>query len=240
MKHAKLPLILEEDRYDEAVRRVRDYLEHKFTREARGFNGAYFEKIGNENPDRYTASDLYAVTMLSVKVPASAGIELLMTDNDRATKALQLIPTDIDFTDLAQPGALIESQNGNKYTFDDLLGANGKCLELWKLLFGYYNVGATTASKLMALKRPRLIPIWDSEVGRATGLRTSRNQWVQFRDLFRTPGLVDRLEGIRESAGAEHLPLLRIFDIAVWHHQSAPRRANRKKDPMPDHCAELK
>lgn len=234
MKVAALPPILREEQFDEAVCRVSCYLRHKFSsREEPGFNGAYFESIGRRNrkdpdPDRFTAADLYAVTTLSVKVPAGAGIRLLTELAETSHELLREIPDDVDFTDL------IDSPQDPR--FAELLGPQSKAVELWRLLDGLYDVGPTTTSKLMARKRPKLIPIWDSEIKNATGLRDSSHQWEQFRELFGTVGLVDRLSLIREKADAEHFSLLRVFDIAVWHAGSAPRRASRKRNPMEDCC----
>lgn len=234
MKVATLPPILDEDRFDEAVCRVSCYLRHEFdSREACGFNGAHFESIGRNNfkdsdPDRFTAADLYAVTTLSVRVPASAGIRLLNELAEKSHELLREIPDEVDFTDL------VDDSQGER--FAELLGPNSKAVELWRLLCGLYDVGSTTTSKLMARKRPKLIPIWDSEVKTETELPNSNHQWEQFRVLLRTDGVVDRLKRIRLEANAEHLSLLRVFDIAVWHAGSASRRASRKRNPMEDCC----
>lgn len=55
---------------------------------------------------------------------------------------------------------------------------------LWQLLRrGNDGMGRTRTSKLIAAKRPRLIPIWDSFVEQATGLDTS-DYWRQFQAVL--------------------------------------------------------
>jgi hypothetical protein len=71
-------------------------------------------------------------------------------------------------------------------------------------------------SKLLARKRPRLVPIRDKHVlrdltGSATGDLT-----CELRDELRDDELRQRIEQIKEDAGQPHLSLLRVVDIVVW------------------------
>ncbi|MGY0231977.1 DUF6308 family protein [Longispora urticae] len=90
----------------------------------------------------------------------------------------------------------------------------------WRLraaLLDLDGVGVTTATKLMARKRPRLRPIWDPVVAAVTG--TGRRQWEPLRVALREDdrALHRRLLRLRSAAG---LPLevspLRVLDVICW------------------------
>jgi hypothetical protein len=76
-------------------------------------------------------------------------------------------------------------------------------------------VGATTASKLLARKRPRLRPIYDTVVARVIG---SQQIWEPLRTLLcAQPELHERLHGLRQQAGLpEAVSPLRVFDVVAW------------------------
>lgn len=123
------------------------------------YSGARFESIAalNSDPNTLGPADFVAVSMLSVEVSGQAAIRLLGRDAPTISELLRQIPTDVDIVDVDTA----------------LLRAESPADELWYVLRrGQDGVGPTTTSKLMAAKRPRLLPIWDSFVERATGLGT--------------------------------------------------------------------
>jgi GrpB-like predicted nucleotidyltransferase (UPF0157 family) len=78
-------------------------------------------------------------------------------------------------------------------------------------------VGHVTRSKLLARKRPRLVPIRDQYVLTALTGRKASPFTRPLRDALRdNPDLVDRLNSIGRAASAEELPPLRVLDIVVW------------------------
>ena len=102
-------------------------------------------------------ADFVAVSMLSVNVPPEAAIRLLESDAAGIGMLLKQIPVGCDIVDV-DPGVLSSESAAGR---------------LWDLLrSGKDGLGWTTTSKLMAAKRPRQIPIWDSFVEQATGLVT--------------------------------------------------------------------
>ncbi len=78
-------------------------------------------------------------------------------------------------------------------------------------------IGPTRASKLLARKRPRLRPIWDSVVTSVTG--TLDRQWEPLRVALRDndKALHHRLIRIRGAAGLPaEVSALRVFDVVTW------------------------
>lgn len=73
-----------------------------------------------------------------------------------------------------------------------------------------------TANKLMARKRPHLLPVYDNKVRQLLGAPDSlwRCLWTWFDQ---DPHRVTRLTNIRSSAGGiEDISLLRCLDIVLW------------------------
>ncbi|ANS31121.1 hypothetical protein R1CP_32490 [Rhodococcus opacus] len=73
------------------------------------------------------------------------------------------------------------------------------------------------ATKLIARKRPRLYPIWDSVVSQVLG--TERAHLNPVREALRADAgaLHRRLLSIREEAGLpEEISALRVFDVIAW------------------------
>jgi hypothetical protein len=166
-----------------------------------------------EDRDRITDSDFVAVSMLSVKVPAKAAVGLAdPTVAARITELLAKIPTDTKMSDLTTEEA------------QATLGKNSPSCDLWQILRAdgarRWDVGPTIASKIMARKRPNLIPIWDDIIGQVIGKRGPRNQWLNWHNLLQ-PGtpLPDRLRRIHEqSEVAKGLSEFRIMDAILWRH----------------------
>ncbi len=173
------------------------------------YTGAMFEKIGGDQTgvaDRYTPADLIAVSMLSVDVPARVSIALLGPDAQTAASLLASIPPGLDLVD-AGPS---------------VISKGSPAWELWDMLMAYGDVGPTTASKLIARKRPRLIPVQDSVVVATLHHPKRGDFWASMREtLHRDIGegrtLSTWLRQAHETAeiGPE-ISELRIFDVLVW------------------------
>jgi hypothetical protein len=174
------------------------------------FTGSMFEKIIDEpdTPNRFTPADLLAVSMLSVDVPARVSIALLGPAADKASTLLAGIPTDLDLA-AAEPSAV---------------GRQSSSWALWNLLMAYDEVGPTTASKLIARKRPRLIPVQDSVVVATLKHPKGADFWASMRTtLQETVGdgmsLSNWLGAARDTAGIDPgISELRVFDVLVWRH----------------------
>jgi Family of unknown function (DUF6308) len=101
--------------------------------------------------DRFTADDLVAVTVLSVDVNPSAAHAFLRVRADAFSDLPTALGPDRDLADEVAP--LSNSWAG---------------WTLMRELEALPGVGSTIASKLLARKRPRLRPIYDSVVATVT------------------------------------------------------------------------
>ncbi|MBJ2119420.1 hypothetical protein I6N91_00325 [Arthrobacter sp. MSA 4-2] len=167
---------------------------------------------GGDHPsvaDRITADDLVAVSFLSVDIKGRAAIGLLEKHAKEINELLQQIPVDLDLWDA---------------DIDALNSPDSPASQLWHVLrggkYGRWGIGPTRASKIMARKRPRLIPIYDSVVRPLMGLDHSGGQWTTWHAALNDEsGLPARLEVIRRAAEAPaNISALRVMDIVLWMH----------------------
>lgn len=102
-----------------------------------------------------------------------------------------------------------------------IIGKDSPAYKLWYVLVGdadaKWGIGATVASKIMARKRPRLIPVWDTVIGHAIGKRSARGRWTNWHALLTGgTGLPERLERIHKLATVEEpLTHLRVMDVVL-------------------------
>lgn len=184
------------------------------------YSGSRFESFGGggdvTDPHRITPADLTAVSMLSVHVPAQAAIGITGPLADRITELLIRLPVDRDLYDLDQS------------EFDAILNeTSSPGTQLWNLLRqekDRWGVGRTTASKIMARKRPRLVPVYDSVIDGALNLgSTSDEHWRTVYAALKDNRLLrERLEWLRRESGQSHLALLRVLDIVLWQNGRRP------------------
>ncbi|MFJ3027183.1 DUF6308 family protein [Streptomyces tendae] len=176
------------------------------------FTGSRFEYLagGGDRPeiaDRVTAEDLVAVGTLSVTVPASVALDILEGRlGTRLSGLLQAIPRDIDMVDA-----------------DALVVADGSPADqAWHLLRDQPDVGWVIAGKLLARKRPRLVPDYDRVVRCAVGRPPSF--WLALHAALREDdaALHRQLLKLRQVAGVpKTVSALRVCDAAVWMNHRA-------------------
>ncbi|GMA33199.1 hypothetical protein GCM10025875_31910 [Litorihabitans aurantiacus] len=90
--------------------------------------------------------------------------------------------------------------------------------------------GPVRTSKLLARKRPHLVPIYDEHIRTQFGAPHSGDQWSAWAGMFADPTLVQHLAALRRSAGVDgSVSLLRVLDVVVWmegkHGSSVPESA---------------
>jgi hypothetical protein len=166
-----------------------------------------------------TDSDLIALTMLGIRV---TGHEALAITRDRAGEIRRLLGS-------IPAHARIEDDHA-----DRLLKSDGPAWELWKLLRNIQDrtkptkLGPVAAGKLLARKRPDLIPISDSRTAKAFG-RLGPGADMHWWEAVRAAALDPRKEAdgktlwnylasLRDTPGGAHLPTLRVLDILAWMH----------------------
>ena len=171
-------------------------------------------------PDAVTDSDLIALALLSVRV---TGHEALTITHYRAKEIHQLLAR-------IPRQARIEDDGAGR-----LLARGGPAWELWELLCDITDrtkdarLGPVAAGKLLARKRPDLIPISDSRtasVFRRAAPDRDKRWWEDVREAARDPqsvadgtALWEYLASLRTAPGAGHLPILRVLDILAWMHE---------------------
>ena len=185
--------------------RTRDRLADYFTSE--NYTGGQFELFagGGDRPevaDRFTTEDIVAVSLLGVEIEGDAALNVLERAQSRLTELLAAVPTDLE---LAAAG-------------DDVIGPGSPADQAWHLLAQIPNIFWVKAGKLLARKRPRLIPVYDSVVQLALDRTPSDEFWRPLRDALRDePRLVDRLRELRELAELDgRISVIRVLDVAIW------------------------
>lgn len=179
------------------------------------FAGQTFDSLGNNPPDQIVPDDLLAVTLLDVRWTPLAVRHLL---NDQAAKVTELLRMIDDETEMWAP-------EGSKQ-----LNATEP---LWDLLYKLPGVRDTRASKLLARKRPRLIPITDSIIVSAVG--TPGQTWATLYHCFQDNLFRQSVESLRPG-NTERISLLRIFDVAIWmlfSRSKAAAKARRETGVVP-------
>ena len=209
---------------DFAVGLVRAYFADDPATGLARYSGAHFERLGGggDLPGvayQITAEDLLAVSMLSVPVVRYYALHVLDYRGREISGLLSQIPLDVT---LADDGA------------ERLIAEGGPAWELWQLLHDIKprpqdrnRLGKVATGKLLARKRPRLIPVYDSYVETVLGrTRTHGTWWCDLRcQLTKDAAFVSELETVRTRAGAGHLSLLRTFDIMCWMFAGSPEGA---------------
>lgn len=217
----QLPAILSDGHQSEAAGLVSEYYTGVLN-SGRVRTGARFDTWagGGDAPEvmnRVTADDLLAASFLSVDFSHRAAIGILETRRTDIAALLSQIPADLDLADLGQD------------EFKSVLGEGSPAWELWDLLRGKsegkpdekWGIGPTKASKILARKRPRLIPIWDSIVSKVTGVDSSLTQWTDWHAQLTAEDkkLAKQLDDIQAQA---HVPFafsrLRTLDVVLWMH----------------------
>lgn len=140
------------------------------------------------------------MTFLSVQVPPKAARAILHTEVEALNALLTAIGPVRDLVDEPDP-----------------LAPGWPAWDLETALWALPGIGQTKATKLIARKRPRLYPIWDSVVSQVLG--TERAHLNPVREALRADdgALHRRLLSIRKEAGLpEEISALRVFDVIAW------------------------
>ena len=189
-----------------------DQIARDLDRYFKSYTGRYFERfIARSSPDRFTAEDLCAAASLSVPFTGVAAADLLIERADHFNALLSaegMPPSAVDI------GCV-----------DEEALADGSPLEtLYVELKSLDQVHYVRASKLLAAKRPALVPIRDRVVERFLG--AGEHWWRPYRELATLDGLADRVFEFSPTVPG-NVTLLRRIDVALWMAGSrATQRAN--------------
>lgn len=172
------------------------------------YTGAMFETFagGGDHPstaDQFTAEDIVAVSMLNVNVPAASTLRILGAQSQTLSALLAVIPADLDLHDADAVSHIAEE---------------APAAQLWDAVRAA-GVGRVTTSKLLARKRPRLLPVIDSVVKEILKHPRGQNFWItlHYQLRAREARLVTLLEAARAEAGLEDsVSIIRCFDVVAW------------------------
>ncbi|WP_127360468.1 DUF6308 family protein [Actinacidiphila soli] len=176
------------------------------------YTGSRFERLagGGDKPsvaNRFTADDVMAVSTLSVTIRARAALRLVEpAAEDCYSDLLEQLPTDVELVDADQ----------------DIIAKGGPAWQLWERLRETDDIGPVGAGKLLARKRPRLLPVYDSVIKRVFNRpHNDLTFWSDMRSALRADDqkLVNHLEAVRDLSGiGDDITVLRVLDTAAWLH----------------------
>ncbi|MEV6648652.1 DUF6308 family protein [Amycolatopsis sp. NPDC051371] len=180
----------------------------------RRYTGRWFERFagGGDGPsvaNTVTEADVLALNFLSITSLAEVAIDTTMTYAHQIRELLEQIPVDVAMH--SAPWSTYEP------------GAPAHRLwELFRQCGGKHR--PVTASKLLARKRPRLTPVYDSQV-RAI-LKAPASPWNCLWSWFHTdPTRASAVAELRaEAGGIEDIALLRCLDVVLWMRARTPTR----------------
>ncbi|GAA3500711.1 hypothetical protein GCM10019016_078180 [Streptomyces prasinosporus] len=218
MIELKIPEIYWDD--EAAVSLLVEYFTRRRSRGDLFYSGAHFERLGGGGDaehvaDSFDSNDLVAITTLSVSLEPHGAMNLLTDPEGHWARLLSLIPRDAR---LENPGS------------DALMEEGGPAWELWERLAGTKQYpgkpdgsGPVVAGKLLARKRPRLIPIYDIRIKQLFERpKTDQSFWTALAATLRVDNgaFYDQLVHLRDQAGiGEDIGVLRVFDVVAWMHQ---------------------
>ena len=188
------------------------------------FAGASFAELFPNDPRDITATDMHAVSLMSVSVGPGATRRFLESGPTRSALLASL--SDVPVVDLLIAGSA------------DLL-AMAAFYDDVKMHLGEPKSASSdrwvTASKICARKRPQLFPVRDSAVRDLLGLTRYANyqvDWLVFRSLIGDHDIIGKCD---EAIAAAHLEArdrrlhvdrerLRVLDAALWTFEPKPGR----------------
>ena len=153
--------------------------------------------------DVFTADDLLSASLLSAPIEASAVLQIVHDKASQLSTALKALGEDRDLADLdAMETETLESSSA-----------------IWRELRSVPHIGPTRASKLIARKRPRLVPVYDEVVGNAVYGGTSVGQWTRLHTALTANDrhLAKHLVSLHQRASLpDYVSPLRVFDVLAW------------------------
>jgi len=168
------------------------------------FTGSAFERlIDLENPNEITAKDLTAVSMLGVNVPATAARWILGEGKHDFSSLLSKVPQ------IAISNMNCDLSNGSP------------AWTLFSELDELTGLGRTISSKILAAKRPGLIPIFDQHVAAFLGF-SKQDYWSPWREFMQSPEGVwcgNQVSEFATNFGVLNVSHLRLLDVVIWMKQ---------------------
>lgn len=194
--------VLEVLRSEPAGRYLAEYFRED---EQHGYTGRRFEVLdgGGDRPavrDVINDSDLLSLALLSIDLRGRWLVRAL-DRRDAWSELLSQVPADLHLRDA-----------------DDAVLKPGSALHrLWQEVAGVDGGNRwVTAGKLLARKRPHLVPVLDRVVLEV--VRPPKDGWWRtMRRVLQVPGLEKRLGELRQEGSVpSHVSDLRLLDVVLW------------------------
>ncbi len=193
----------------QAARLVADYYD-----ERRAFAAATFETLGENDPYRVRTDDLLAFTLLDVSASPLGVRQILGAQAKDLAEVLSRVPVGVP---------LWEATDAN---LSDAEGA-------WALLRSINSINSVIAGKLLARKRPALIPVIDKWVVKALAAPGGQ-YWAPMRDALTDADRRGRIEALRGDVPLS-VSTLRLLDVVIWMQfsESTGARESRLRAGLP-------
>ena len=161
---------------------------------------AIARRIGPAERNTIDVEDLYSPTLLSAAIRGSAG-QAIIERADTIAGLLRAVDHDVTLW------------SADEAKVHEALGAADRLITELQTVS---HVGPTRASKLVAAKRPHLVPIWDKQISQAIG--AGRMSWQQYWAAWRraVSPAIDEIRSLAREVGHPNLPPLRTVDIIIW------------------------
>lgn len=161
------------------------------------FTGRHFEQFSAAgDPYSIGSHDFAATSVLSVSLTGKV-IDSILDRHDEIERLLHIA---------SDPAATLWGTDLTSEYYTAMT-------ELYVVLRDIDGVGPTSASKLLASKRPHFVPIRDSVVEQLLG--NPAEWWKPWRDALSNPGFV---EFVQSFPGPSGVSVLRKLDAILWMH----------------------
>lgn len=176
------------------------------------FAGSAFDTLEPGPPNAITSADLLAVTFLDVRVRPLAVRRMLGQDAAKLERLLAGLPVGV---------TLWEATDAD-------LAAMAAA---WDYLCSYKGIAGVMAGKLLARKRPMLVPVVDSVILAALD-GPPNDTWATLAAALQDEDRRRRIEALRPPTAPEAVSTLRLLDVALWMLGSQSRNAKRARSAV--------
>ena len=173
------------------------------------FAGALFHTLGDNDPSRFGNDDLLSLNLLDESVTA---LQIEKLTRGKFDDLLQALGENYDITEL--DGGPYEPAN-----------------KIWIALFDIHGFGPTRVAKLLARKRPKLIPIRDSIVNKQLQI-AGFSWWKSLAATMRHSHVKELLEEMSPTKDECDVSHLRVLDVAIWMHGSQSKAARNVRQEL--------
>ena len=172
-----------------------------------GFTGGAWDTFDpsgtrGQSGDVFTSDDVLSLSLLSIQIYGRAAFDILVARKSDLNGKLRALGPDRDFVTLA-------SAQGSDFA---------PVRSLYRALADLPEVGETTATKLIARKRPRMVPIMDSVVKKAI-FSDAKLQWESLHKALcaNERKLHNHLLHLHSASNLSvRVSPLRVFDVLAW------------------------